>query len=119
MIDVSRVINSPRLCQDFTVYRRVGAWQTGEFIETETALTLSGIVVPPSAKEIMQLPEADRATGVMMFYSESEMFVTRDGDDPGTSDQAEWRGSRYRISNVLQMIDYGYYQATGVYMGVA
>jgi hypothetical protein len=119
MLNLSRLLYSKEFNQTFIVHRRTGSWDHGRFVSTEVSLTFSGVVVPASAREIMQFPEGDRSTSMMVFYSDKEMFVTRtDSGDryPGTSDEIEWRGDRYRVVNVGQYGDYGYFVAYGVYM---
>jgi hypothetical protein len=117
MIDVSRVINSPKLQQNYIVYRQSGHWLAGEFIETETELSLSGVVTVAKTKDLDQLPEGDRVKGVMCFYATKKLNVTRNNEgDKGTSDQIEWRGERYRVIQVSPHIDYGYYKAYAVRM---
>ena len=118
MLEVSELLYDPDLSQDFVVHRKSGLWVNGRFEETDSTLTFTGIIIPANAKEIVQFPEADRITGVMKFYSEQEIHTTHaEGEGgPGTSDQIEWRGKRYRIINSMPYIDYGYYVAYGVYM---
>jgi len=116
MLNVSRILSNQKFNQSFTVHRKSGSWVAGRFAGTEQAVTLDGVIIPASAKEIEQLPEGDRVTGIMIFYATQEIFTTHKSDTPGTSDEIEWRGARYRIFNVNQYSDYGYYKAYGVYM---
>ncbi|HBC94293.1 MAG TPA: hypothetical protein DCZ10_15700 [Pelotomaculum sp.] len=117
MINVAEILYDPDLNQDFTVYRKTGTWTAGRYSETETPLSFTGVILPANAKEINQFPEGDRVTGMMKFFSEREIYVTRSNDEgKGTSDQILWSGHRYRIINVKPYKDYGYYRAFGVYM---
>lgn len=120
MISVVEMIYDPDFSQDYTAYRRTGTWQAGRFIQTDNPiLTMTGIILPATSEEIMQFPEGDRVTGMMKFYSDQEIFVTHTNDgkgNAGTSDEIGWRGSRYRVVNVNQYVDYGYYVAFGVQM---
>lgn len=116
MINIAELVYDPDFTQDFTVHRKTGSWSAGRFVETESSLTFAGVITPASAKEILQFPEGDRVTGMMKFYSEQEMHVTHNSGTPGTSDQIEWRGQRYRVINVTPYSDYGYYKAFGVYL---
>ncbi len=122
MIDLSEILYDPDLSQQFTVHRRQnGRWVDANWVEDEVILTFTGVVVPANSKEIMQLPEGDRSTAVMVFYSDQEMYVTRSADPgegfgQGTSDQVEWRQDRYRVVKTNQFGDYGYYAAYAVYM---
>jgi len=120
MINISEILYDPDFSQNFTVYRRSGSWQAGRFIEVDQPiLTLVGVVMPASSEEIMQFPEGDRVTGMMKFYADQEIFVTHNNDgngNAGTSDEIGWRGERYRVVNVVQFGDYGYFVAYGVRM---
>jgi hypothetical protein len=120
MLDVSRVLYNPRFNQPFQIYRKNGAWDHGRFVESEAqVIPFNGVVTPASAEEIMQLPEGDRSTSMMCFYSTQEIFVTHIDDGQGyagTSDELLWRSHRYRITNVNQYDDYGYFKAYGVMM---
>ncbi len=120
MLNLSRVLYSPKFNQPFAIYRKSGSWVRGRFVETESqVIPFSGVVLPASAEEIMQLPEGDRSTSMMTFFSVQEMFVTHVDNGQGyagTSDELEWRSERYRITNVNQYSDYGYFKAYGVLM---
>ncbi len=120
MLNVAEILYDPDFSQQFTVYRKTGEWQSGRFVESETTLTLDGVVVPATSKQIEQLPEGDRVFGVMAFYSPELIYVTHSDDgggNTGTSDAIKWRGQRYRVSKVDPFGDYGFYIAYGVQMG--
>ncbi len=121
MLNLSSLLYEPAFSQQFTVYRRSGSWQAGVYVETETPVTMTGVVLPANSKEIMQLPEGDRSTATMVFYSDQEIYTTRSADagegfGQGTSDQIVWRSDRYRVISVNQYGDYGYFKAYAVYM---
>lgn len=121
MINVSRVLMSKNLTQSFTVYRKKGHWSKGVIIQTEDALTFQGVISVASPKEILQVPEGDRVSGMMAFYSASEIYVTRAWGteyqaDYGTSDELLWRGKRYKVVHVAPYSDYGYCKAFATYM---
>ena len=116
MLNVAEILYDPDLNQDFTVYRKTGEWVAGRFVENESSIVLTGIVVPASANEIRQQPEGDRITGMMKFYCEQQIHTTHVESAAGTSDQIEWSGKRYRVINCMPYADYGYYVAFGVYM---
>jgi hypothetical protein len=118
MINIDHLLYSPNFNQTFTIWRKTGDFAAGRFVETETTLEVSGVVLPATNQEIMQFPEGDRSTAMMVFYAEQEMFTTHTNDENGngTSDEIEWRAHRYRVLNVATYGDYGYYKAYGVYM---
>lgn len=113
MIDIGTLLYDPDFSQQFTVNRKSGTWQAGNFTETTAQITLTGVVVPASAQEIMQYPEGDRSTAMMKFIADQAMYVTR---SQGTSDEIVWRSATYRVLNVQEYSDYGYWEAFAVYM---
>jgi hypothetical protein len=121
MINVSRVLSSKNFNQAFTVYRKKGHWDKGAIVQAEDTLTFQGVISVASPKEILQVPEGDRVSGIMVFYSSSEIYTTRAWGteyqaDYGTSDELVWRGERYKVVHVAPYGDYGYYKAFATYM---
>jgi hypothetical protein len=120
MLNVSRVINSCKLRQPkpFTVYRKTGDWVAGRFEETETAIPMMGVVTAAGTKDIIQLPEADRTSQIVVFHSTLPLYITRDNEQQGagTSDEIEWHGERYRLFQIKDWSDFGYYKAFGTSM---
>ncbi|MCM3141662.1 hypothetical protein [Brevibacillus sp. MER 51] len=110
MINVSEVITDPDFAQQFQVFRKSGEWSKGRSGSSEVPIIMTGIVTVADAKTLEQLPEGDRVTGLMCFYSTQELHTTR---EEGTSDQIEWRGERYRVKQVFPYGDYGYFKAVG------
>ncbi|MBG9773565.1 hypothetical protein [Brevibacillus laterosporus] len=110
MINVSEVITDPDFAQSFVVHRKSNTWAGGRSVPSEIPINMTGIVTVADAKTLEQLPEGDRVTGLMCFYSIQELFTTR---EQGTSDQIEWRKELYRVKQVFPYGDYGYYKAVG------
>ena len=115
-MNLSRLLYSPTFSQNFTVHRKTGAWTSGRFKQTETDVTMQGIVAPCNPKELNQMPEGDRVTGVMCFHSEQQIYVTHNDSQAGTSDEIEWQSERYRISSVIPWNDFWGWKAFGVRM---
>ncbi len=113
LINVSRIIKSPKFAQTFSVFRKSGNWVDSRWVQTESEIKMTGVVTVANAQEIIQIPEADRTTGVMCFHSTQELFTT---NKKGTSDEIAWQGNRYRVYSVYPWIDYGYYKAFGIKM---
>jgi len=125
MIDISEMISDPDFLQEFTVYRQPGYWVAGDFVPNEQALTFYGIIMPATTKDLEQIPEADKVTGMMCFYVpyDTPLYVTQNypltGDsDPEklNSDQCVWQGDRYRVYQTNSYDDYGYIKAICAYM---
>lgn len=116
MINVSRVINDPRVSQSFSIFRKKGYWDKGRFAQEEAKINMSGVISVAKPKDIEMIPEGDRVGGELSIYSTQEIFTTRKGDiskekDSGTSDELLWHGERYKIYSVSPYRDYGYYKA--------
>lgn len=119
MINVGQIINSRNFAQTFTVYRQSGSWISGRWVSSETPIQMRGVVTAMNPKDLTQVPEGDRVTGIMCFYSQQPIYTTHAGSGSppdGTSDEIVWQGERYRISSVVPWNDYGYYKAFGVRM---
>ena len=114
MIDVSEIIEDPDFAQSFYVYRSTGSFINGVWTEsTPTRIQMYGVITVANAKEVRMLPEGDRIQGAMDFYSTKALYVTRTGQTQGTSDKILWRGDYYKLINVKNWADYGFYSATG------
>ncbi|MFP3391013.1 hypothetical protein [Brevibacillus sp. SIMBA_040] len=116
MIDVSEVITDPDFAQTYTVHRKAGEWIRGDWVPSdETPLKMTGPVIVADAETLEQIPEGDRVTGLMCFYSTQELFESGDGNAPieGTTDVVEWKGNRYKLIKVFPYGDYGFYKAVG------
>jgi hypothetical protein len=122
MINLSRVLSDPRIAQQkpFTVYRKSGSWQSGEWIPSETPIQINGIITPASAKDLTQIPEGDRTGGEITILSIEPLYVTHadnaNNTTPGTSDEVLWNNERYRIFNVFPWSDFGFYHAIAIRM---
>jgi hypothetical protein len=118
MINISRVLASPAFQQSFTVYRKSGDFAAGGYVEAETTVNMTGVVLPTTYKDIMQVPEGDRVSESKTFYSTSPLYVTRNNSDgtSGTSDEIVHHGFRYRLYQVKDYQDYGYFKAMGMRM---
>jgi len=113
MMNVGRIVNSPRLSQSFTVYRKGGSFVAGRWTPTESAITVRGVITVSTSDDLEQIPEGDRQKGAISVYSTSQLIVT---DATGTSDEIEWRGNRWRAMQLFAFADYGYYKVIAVKM---
>lgn len=121
MINLSRIALSPSFAQPYIIHRKSGTWASGRLTQTESSLNRSGVVTNASPKELMQVPEADRVAGMMIFYSTAPIYPTHgwladDTNKIGTSDEIEWDGDRYRVVTVYDYHAQGFYKAFAVYM---
>jgi hypothetical protein len=99
-IDVSRVVNNPRLQVDggFQVVRNVydyaneGEWTLAA---TET-YTYTGDVCPaPQADKVKYLPEAQRAEMAVTVHCTQPLYMADGNGQEG--DIVVWRGNSYRV----------------------
>jgi len=117
MIDISEIINDPDFMQDVVVTRSAGYFAIGGWVEdTAATLTYKGVVLPTTSRDIQQVPEADRVTESMTFYTHEKLYVTHGGDtaSDGTSDKIEYLGSSYKLVKVIDYTAFGYNKAIGV-----
>jgi hypothetical protein len=113
-ISLTRVANSPAFAQAYTVNRSTGSFQQGGYVSVTTAITFWGIIQPATEEDLAQVPEGDRATGMMGFISELPMYKTRaEGTTSGIGDTITWRGQDYRIVAVTIWGDFGFFKSIG------
>jgi hypothetical protein len=116
-MNLGKTATSPRLNgQWVTVYRSIGSFQLGGWVETPHSpafFRVWSVVSPANEKDLDQVPEGDRVVGGMIFHTRSELFITHNDQTPGTSDKLKWRNEMYRIIKIWPYIDYGYFKALG------
>jgi hypothetical protein len=114
MINLSALITDPDFTQQLVVQRSTGAFVLGGWQSSATPLTIAAVVTVAKERDLQQLPEGDRISGAMLFYTMTELLQSTGGATPQTSDTLTWRGDVYRISKVWPYADYGYWKAAGV-----
>lgn len=122
MINVSHAVNDPRFSQSFKVFRKSGEWIKGRFVEEEEKeISFIGVITPSKPKEIEMIPEGDRVGGEITVHTTRKLFTTHTIQDEesenefeGTSDEIEWQGERYKLYQVNDYSQYGYYSAIGM-----
>lgn len=114
MLDVSELIDDEDFCQDFILYRSQGSFVDGVWTEEgPEEIPTTGVIQPATPKELKMLPEGDRITGAIVIYTLVPIYLTRTGEDQGTSDKIYWQGDYYKLLNVSNWSDSGYW------MGIA
>lgn len=108
-IDVSELITDPDFAQSFSLVRTTGEYINGRWTETlEETLTRTGVISPASAKELRQLPEADRVEGTISIFTKEIMYITSDaGTELRSSDKVLWKSHYYKIISVENWSDWG------------
>lgn len=114
MIDLSSIVVDPRFAQTFTVKRFSGAWNAGRWEQNSINITMTGTISIASAKQIEFIPEGARIGGEITIHTTVPLYNSRNGTDTtegGTSDIIVWHGEDYKIYQVNEYSDYGYYFA--------
>lgn len=123
MINVAEIVADSDFAQYYTVHRITGNFVKGRFVSNQNVtLQYYGLVTTANEKEIIQVPEADRTTIMMCFYSTSDnpFYLTREASNSkisdtkeGISDQITWQNDRYKIVKIWPYLDYGYWKCIG------
>ena len=117
MINLSATVLSRSLnSTSFEVFRTTGAFVEGGWEEIPSdpvSFTMYGVVLQASARELQQVPEADRVVGTMMFWTKDELFTTRIGEFAGVSDKVLYADEMYRIQYVNSYKRYGFFSSMG------
>lgn len=109
MIDLSEVVNDPDMGESYTIIRNSGKFVAGGWQVTNTSeIKAFGIVSVASSRDLKQVPEGDRIEAAMVFYSITEMMMTREG---ATSDILRWEGEEYRVLKSSPYGTRGYWKA--------
>lgn len=116
MINLSQVVNNPRLAQSFSIERVAGGAFAGEGKWTEgtpSTLPRFGVITPSKANDLITyLPEGERQNNVITIYC-SEDILMADGQGQ-ESDYVLWEGGRYRVAFSKPWQVQGYYFALAV-----
>jgi hypothetical protein len=120
MIDLSSVVTDSRFAQSFKVYRTNGDWVGARFLENEPEeIIMTGTISIANAKQIEFIPEGDRVGGEIAIHTTEPLYCSRNSTDSSgneesyIADEIEWHGERYKIYQVSEYSDYGYYFAIG------
>jgi hypothetical protein len=117
MIDLSFAVTDPRFAQIITVIRNTGKYVAGRFIlDTPQTIEMAGVISIANAKQIQFIPEGDRIGGEIAIHATQPLYNSRNATDlekAGISDEILWHGDLYKIYQVNEYSDYGYYFAIG------
>jgi len=114
VLDISRIVVDPRFSQTFIVSRKTGTWNAdGDFIEVPNNITMIGTISIASAKQIEFIPEGDRVGGEIAIHTIDKLLASRNNDDgtAATADEIFWHDEYYKIYQVKEYSDFGYYFA--------
>ena len=114
MINLAELITDPDFAQKFQIIRKAGSYLKGRYQTEEIRESVIGIVDPVNAKDLEFIPEADRMKSSKTFYSHSSLSL---GNNDDTADICVYKGRRFKLVNVAEYEDYGYWRSIGVDMG--
>jgi hypothetical protein len=124
VLNIAELLSDPDFVQNVVVNRRINQMITtgdaaGE-VTIETFLLTVPMCVQPikDADDLLVLPEGQRSSKMMKFYSLQALHCD-DGDPPSGSNDAifdvvQWGNEKYKLLHVRNWSDYGYYEAIGV-----
>jgi hypothetical protein len=121
MIEVTDVCNAPELAQDYTIQRSAGSWVDGVWQSATTDVAGFGVISVAKPKDLQMIPEGDKITSAMVFHSELPIYTTHENGDGqgGSSDILIWRGNRFRVIQVAEYVDYGFFRAIATRLDAA
>ena len=96
--------------QEFIILRPHGAWRSGRFETDVNELPAYGIIQPASQEELNQVPEGDRASGVIVIRTTAQIQMAG-ADRADASDEVRWQGALYKVLAVKPWFDYGFCEA--------
>lgn len=118
MINISEIIVDPDFAQGFTVERKAGTWVDSVFTTTAQILPFYGVIIPLNTKDMKQLPEGDTIQGAIEVYTLQPISTTQLANEawnPETlSDEIIWQQENYKIIQVRNFTDFGYFKAVAV-----
>ena len=114
MIDLSDLMHDPDFCEPFVIRRRKGVWEDGIFVPKNEEIKIIGIVEPTTGEDLKTLPEADKVSGMMTFYTKEAVTL---GTEEQQSDEIICRGSRYKVVQVQDWSRHGFYKCIAALAG--
>ncbi len=119
MINLARVVSSPRLAQPFTILRDVGGQrQQGVYVPSAPqTLQALGVITPASDLEVQMLPESDRVSGMILVATATPLQESSSGPPAVNADIIAWKGKQYRVHGLMPLGAYGFNKALCGLMG--
>lgn len=116
MINLNELLHDDDFCCTFQIVRKITTWNNGRPVYSDVAITVEGIVLPSSSKDVELIPEADRRHGLKTFYTDYDKPLNV--SSTGTiSDFCVWKGKRYKLISDWDYSANGFYKAVGELLG--
>lgn len=115
MLDISFLLNDPEFTTQFQVIQPLGAWQDGEYILSDPAPRIvQGVVRATGKKDLEMLPEADRVSGAVTFWTQEDIRMDLSRQPVP---KLIYAGNTYKALHVENWQDSGYTKIIGTLMG--
>lgn len=114
MIDMSELLYDQDFCEEFKILRSSGEYINHRWEPSIEIIHVTGIAAVVSSKDFDMLPEGDRVSGLRTFYTMQEL---RGSSNEATADICEYHGQKYRLFQVLDHSNNGFYKAIGKLIG--
>lgn len=115
MIDISFLLNDPDFTTVFQVAQPEGTWRDGEYLIILTPpREVRGVVRSTSKKDLEMLPEADRVSGSITFWTKEDIKLDL-SDAPAP--KLIYAGNEYKAFHVENWQDSGYTKIIGTLIG--
>ena len=116
IMDLSEVVIDSDLSETFTICRTTGKFSSGGWIADPVIyLPAQGIVTVATPKQLETVPEGDRVSGAMAFYTGTRIYLTN-ASLGVISDQLTWNGEQWRVVGVSPWQSFGFTTAIAVRM---
>ena len=116
IMDLSEVVIDSDLSETFTICRTTGTFSAGGWVaDPAIYLPAQGIVTVATQKQLEMVPEGDRVSGAMAFYSGDRIYLTN-APLGLISDQLTWNGEQWRVVGVSPWQSFGFTTAIAVRM---
>lgn len=115
MLDISFLLDDPDFVTTFQVIKTSGEWQDGEYVVLPTVPeTVSGVVRATGKDDLEMLPEADRISGSITFWTRKPIDLDLTASPPP---RLRYAGNTYKIMHLENWQDSGYTKMIGIMLG--
>lgn len=114
MIDMSELLYDQDFCEEFKILRSSGQYVNHRWQPSTEVINVTGIATTVNSKDFDMLPEGERVSGLRTFYSMQEL---RGSSGEATADICEYHGQQYRLFQIFDYSNNGFYKAIGKLIG--
>lgn len=115
MLDISFLLDDLDFVTTFQIVKNQGEWQDGEYVVSQAASeTVSGVVRATGKDDLEMLPEADRISGSITFWTRKPIDLDLTASPPP---RLRYAGNTYKIMHLENWQDSGYTKMIGIMLG--